>query len=467
MLPALFAALLLTAAGGVFSAARADDATSTPSPTPSADTPAADSAAGGACVTKRTDKDDTIHLRACLRDKRNDGDAPVPGVKLTVTEKGGTETLEGVSDGTGLVDITLGETLDVLGKSYVVKLDEGTLPEGTALLNPDQLQLTLPPVNTEQDQTVAYPIDDAPEQTGTLVQALQLLVGGLVFSSLLALAALGQAVIFGTTGLTNFAHGELVTFGALVGYAFDSLFSPITIGGTNVTIMLGVVAAFVLSGLFGWLNDAALWRPLRRRGTGLIAMMIVSIGLSMFLRNVYQYFAGGSSHLYSQYSNSEPFKIGPISMTTRDLVVFLIAMTLLVISGLLIQRTRIGKATRAVSDNPALASSSGINVERVIRVVWIAGAALAGTAGVLLGITQGFDFQIGFKILLLIFAASVLGGLGSIWGSVVGAFIIGSFVEVSTLWVSPELKYVGALLVLILILLVRPQGLLGRAQRIG
>ena len=106
-------------------------------------------------------------------------------------------------------------------------------------------------------------------------------------------------------------------------------------------------------------------------------------------------------------------------------------------------------------------------MERVIAVVWTGGAALAGLSGVLLGLTQGFDYQLGFKILLLVFAAVVLGGLGTIWGAMLGAFIIGIFIEVSTLFIPSELKFVGALVVLIVVLLIRPQGLLGKAQRVG
>ena len=124
--------------------------------------------------------------------------------------------------------------------------------------------------------------------------------------------------------------------------------------------------ALVVSGAFGWLNDAALWRPLRTRGTGVIAMMIVSIGLSIFLRNVYQYFAGAQSHNYSQYSAVRPWEIGPILVTPKEVIVTLVGMAVLAVVTLLLQFTRIGKATRAVSDNPALAASSGINVERVI-----------------------------------------------------------------------------------------------------
>jgi branched-chain amino acid transport system permease protein len=120
-----------------------------------------------------------------------------------------------------------------------------------------------------------------------------------------------------------------------------------------------------------------------------------------------------------------------------------------------------------VSDNPALAASSGIDVQRVISTVWIAGAALAGLAGILLALGQQVSFQLGFQILLLIFAGVTLGGLGTAFGALVGSLVVGIFTQVSTLIVPTELKNAGALVVLILILLVRPQGILGRAERVG
>jgi len=148
-------------------------------------------------------------------------------------------------------------------------------------------------------------------------------------------------------------------------------------------------------------------------------------------------------------------------------IVIALCTIVLVATCIALQVTRTGKAMRAVADNPALAASSGINVEKVISIVWIGGAALAGLSGVLLGLTQGFDYQIGFKILLLVFAAVTLGGLGTIWGAILGSFIIGILIEESTLFINAELKFVGALVVLIVVLLIRPQGLLGRAERVG
>jgi branched-subunit amino acid ABC-type transport system permease component len=156
-----------------------------------------------------------------------------------------------------------------------------------------------------------------------------------------------------------------------------------------------------------------------------------------------------------------------VLVTPKDIFVVLFSAVVLVAVVVALQRTKLGKATRAVADNTALASATGINVDRVIAVVWTVGGMLAGLSGVLLGMTQGFDYQLGFKILLLIFAATVLGGLGTAWGAIVGALIIGLFVEVSTLFIPAELKFVGALVVLIVVLLIRPQGLLGKSQRVG
>ena len=417
------------------------------------------------CALPKPTDDDTISVLGRICDRRESPAVGVEGVQVTVKDSAGETIGEATSgaDGTFVVDLP-GDPASLLGKSFTVALDEETLPEDT---EPDVLTREVP-INLDNDQSVTFPIGDVgPGGGGMAVEALQLAVGGLVFSALLAMSALGLSMIFGTTGLTNFAHGELITFGAIMAFAVDRLPGQISIGGFNITVIVGVIVAFVLSAAFGWLNDAALWRPLRHRGTGIIAMMIVSIGLSLFLRNLYQYFAGAQSQNYSQYSAVTPWEIGPLLITPKEVVVFVVAIGVLVATTSLLQYTRIGKATRAVADNPALSSATGINVERVISIVWIGGAALAGLSGALLGLTQGFDYQIGFKLLLLVFAAVVLGGLGTIWGAIVGAFIIGLFTELTTLFVPAEFKFVGALLMLILVLLVRPQGLLGRAQRVG
>ncbi len=425
-------------------------------------------AADQTCQRPAPRDDDTIHFQGCLLDQRKKPAKPVADVTINVQDDSGKVVGTGKSNETGIFDIALpGSSIDNLGKTFTVKIDADTLPDGTALRNPKQVALKRT-LNLDSDVFVTFPIgNDSAASTSKGVQALQLAVGGLVFALLLAMAALGLSMIFGTTGLTNFSHGELITFGALVAYGVDQLPGTITIGGTNVTVAVAVIVAAVASAWFGWFNDWALWRPLRRRGTGLVAMMVVSIGLSIFLRNLYQYFAGASNHQYSQFASPRPYHIGPVLVTPKDIFVVLFSLAVLVAVVIALQRTRLGKATRAVADNTALAAATGINVDRVISVVWIVGGMLAGLSGVLLGMTQGFDYQMGFKLLLLVFAATVLGGLGTAWGAIVGALVIGLFVEVSTLFVPAELKFVGGLVVLIVVLLIRPQGLLGKSQRVG
>ncbi len=276
------------------------------------------------CALPEPTDDDTISILGRICDRRESPQVGVEGVNVTVSDEAGAVIGEATTaaDGTFVVDLP-GTPVSLLGKSFTVELDESSLPEDT---DPEVLTRTVP-INLDNDQSVTFPIGAAgPGGTGFAVEALQLTVGGLVFSALLAMAALGLSMIFGTTGLTNFAHGELITFGAIMAFAFDQLPGEISIGGLNITVFLGVIFAFVISGAFGWLNDAALWRPLRHRGTGVIAMMIVSIGLSIFLRSLYQYFAGAQSRNYSQYSAVQPWEIGPLLVTPKEVVVFVVAM---------------------------------------------------------------------------------------------------------------------------------------------
>jgi branched-chain amino acid transport system permease protein len=199
----------------------------------------------------------------------------------------------------------------------------------------------------------------------------------------------------------------------------------------------------------------------------LIAMMIISIGVALLLRNIYLYAVGGETQRYADYVTQSGLELGPLTVAPRTLISDILALAVLVGVGLALVMSRLGKATRAVADNPALAAASGINVDAIIRLVWAIGGALAALAGVLLALGEGIGFEMGFRILLLIFAAVVLGGLGTAFGALIGALLVGFLVQISTLWIPTELKYVGALGVLIVVLLVRPQGILGRSERIG
>ena len=173
---------------------------------------------------------------------------------------------------------------------------------------------------------------------------------------------------------------------------------------------------------------------------------------------------------YSQYTlQRDPISIGPVDLPPRTLIIIGLSAALIVGVALFLLKTRFGKAIRAVSDNPDLASSSGIDTDRVIMIVWVLGAALAGLGGVFYGLEFGIKWDMGFTLLLLMFAAVTLGGLGNPFGALLGSLIIGVFVELWT-WIVPnanDLKTVGALVVLIVVLLIKPQGLLGTKERIG
>lgn len=378
---------------------------------------------------------------------------PIAGVTITAKGNGFEGSTTSGPDGKWVIP------LPAQG-DYEVSIDVTTLPEGVGLTDPSKVIVKTTVAPPTINRVIIFPLGKSTAKTtSTWEQAAQLAVSGLEFGLLIALGALGLSLIYGTTGLTNFAHGELVTFGGLAAWTLNV--------GMHVPLVLAGILAVALSGAFGWLNNAGLWKPLRKRGTGLIAMMIVSIGLAIFLRNLYLFFYGGDKRAYAEYSGMAGIEFGPVSLTPTDIAAMAIAIVALGVVVLAVQKTRMGKATRAVSDNPALASSAGINVERVITVVWVVGAALAGLSGILLGFSQQVSFQMGFQILLLIFAAVTLGGLGTIWGAILGSIVVGLFLQLTTLVIPTELKSVGALLVLIVILLVRPYGLLGRRERVG
>jgi branched-chain amino acid transport system permease protein len=222
-----------------------------------------------------------------------------------------------------------------------------------------------------------------------------------------------------------------------------------------------------LGAAFGYLQDRFFWGWLRERRTGLIGMMIVSIGLALTLRYLYLFRFRGETRQYTDYVAQPGIDLGPIAVAPKNLIMDVIAIVVLVAVSMALVMTRLGKATRAVSTNPSLAAASGINVDAIIRLVWTIGGGLAALAGVMLGVFQGINYQMGFQILLLVFAAVTLGGLGTAFGALLGSLVIGLATQLSTLWIPTELKNVGALAVLIIVILVRPQGILGRRERIG
>jgi branched-chain amino acid transport system permease protein len=236
----------------------------------------------------------------------------------------------------------------------------------------------------------------------------------------------------------------------------------------HLPFWLAVILAVIGGGLFGYVQDAGLWKPLRRRGTGLVPMMIVSIGLALSVRYIIQFYFGGATQQLP-FAQSVEILIGPISISPNNLLSLLVSAVVIAALGVVLLKTRLGKATRAVADNPALAAASGIDVDSVIRIVWVVGGMLAALGGILWAYYRpGVTFDMGSQILLLIFASVTLGGLGTVWGALVGSIIVGIFVELTTVFgLAADLKYVGALFIMIVVLLFRPQGILGRKERVG
>ncbi|HSJ44893.1 MAG TPA: hypothetical protein VK923_09455 [Euzebyales bacterium] len=344
---------------------------------------------------------------------------------------------------------------------YEAELVLDTLPEGATLTSEAEdaniLSFSIAP---GQSRPLLYRLGEGTGGgRGLLPEFLQLSVEGIKFGLIIAMTAIGLSLVFGTTGLVNFAHGELVSYGAILTWFFN-----VTLGlHLILAVPLGLVAGAATSALM----DLGLWRPLRRQGTSLIAMLVVSVGLSLLWRYAMLYQFGGRSRQYEQYAIQTGLVIGPIRIAPKDLIMVAVSIIVLVGVGLMLQRTKIGKAMRAVADNRDLAESSGIDVQRVILVVWLLAGALATLGGVFLGLGEQVTWDMGFTLLLLMFAGVILGGLGTAYGALVGSLVVGLFVQLWALFFSPELKNVGAFIVLIVVLLVRPQGIMGRRERVG
>ncbi len=460
--------LVVVVASLLAPAALAAQETTEPAPTtePGSTTTAAP---GGASTTTAPIEDQTGVRGQLLVD-----DAPVAGVTISVATADGTAIGEVVSGEDGAWFVPVPEPGE-----HVVTLDVETLPDDVELRAPDRNPLTLP-VQGGRTRVALFGLQpagaaqgggsggeaDAPsasrDQGPPLSRRISArVVDGVVFGLILAVAAIGLSLIFGTTKLVNFAHGEMVTFGAIAAWFLSS-------SSVRLPVLLAAVLAIGLGALGGLVTEVGIWRPLRKRRTGQFQLLVISIGLSIVIRQVLRIWFGASDRRYRQYSvQRTSWELGPFRVTPLDVALVVICLVTLVGVALMLQRTRIGKALRAVSDNPDLASSSGIDVRRVIVFVWVLGGALAAGGGVLQGVATRVDYLMGFQLLLLMFAGVILGGLGTAYGAMVGGLVVGLATELSTLWVSTELKTVAALLVLVLVLLVRPQGILGARERVG
>ncbi len=383
---------------------------------------------------------------------KNEG-VPLAGVRIVVS--GGGYTAETVTDEEGKWLIGVPEKA-----GYSVSLDQTTLPAGIAVIEEGGADQSVE-IGPSGAVTKNFFIGEGERIVVSMFdQVIARIIYGLNFGLMLGLAAVGLSLVFGTTGLSNFAHAEMVTFGAITAFFLGGVLA--------LPIWIAIPVAVLISGAMGWGLDSGLWRPLRKRGLGLVQLMIVSIGLSLAVRYIFQFFVGGGTTQLPGFDAPKIKLFGATSLSVIDMASMVLSLVVIIGFAWWLMNTQTGKATRAISDNPDLAAASGIDVDRVIRTVWIVAAGLAGLAGVLWAYFRpGIKWDMGAQILLLIFAAVTLGGLGTAFGALLGALVVGMLVEVSSLVIPSDLKYVGALVVLIVILLVRPQGILGRKERIG
>lgn len=403
------------------------------------------------------DADADAEVKGVLTDVDADGQKiGVTGVVIVASDASGTEAGRAETADDGAWSIALPEG------TYSIELDATTLPEGVGLRNPDRNPVSVSLIPGDS-KSALFPLGESTVEADSTIQVIQLAVDGLKLGLIIAMCAIGLSLIYGTTGLTNFAHGEAVTFGAMIGF----LLNVTGVFGYQMPLIVAAVVVVIVSGFAGWVFNRFVWAKMRRRGASLIAALVMSIGFSILFRYIMLFQFGGRAGFYDDFRLQSKWDLGVFSLAPKDLVLMILSVLVLVGVASALQFTRIGKAMRAVADNRDLAESSGIDVEQVISRVWIAGTALAGLGGVFLGVTESISWDMGFRILLLMFAGVTLGGLGTAYGALFGSIIVGLFIQLSTLIIPADMKNVGALLTLVVILLIRPQGLLGRKERIG
>jgi neutral amino acid transport system permease protein len=287
----------------------------------------------------------------------------------------------------------------------------------------------------------------------------QLVVNGLVTGAIISMGAVGATLVFGVLRIGNFAHGEYLTLGA-----FAALLANI---GLGQDLIVATLVAIVTTALFAILMEFVLFRPMRGKGSA--SLFIVTIGLALVVRHAIYLVVGSSSQQYT-VDQFAVYEVGPVRFSPGALVATVCAIVTIPLVGLVLARTRVGKSMRAVANDPELAAVAGIDTSRVAIYTWAMAGALAGLAGVLLALLQGtFNPELGWSVLFLIFTAVILGGIGSAYGALIGGFVLGLLMEVST-WsgflggLDVRFKPVVAFAALILLLLYRPQGFFGKAR---
>jgi neutral amino acid transport system permease protein len=282
-------------------------------------------------------------------------------------------------------------------------------------------------------------------------------LSGLTLGTIYALGAVGLTLVYGILRLVNFAHGDFLTFGAYMAYLVN-----VTWG---MPLAAAISFAMIGTALLGLLSERLMWRPMRAKGAGFLQLILMSIGLAFLLRAGIQWFWGAEIRTLDVNITESVSFLG-LRIGETELIVVVVGIFVLVAVGLMVRFSLLGKRMRALSDNLALAETAGIDTRRVILYTWLFAGALAGLAGVLSGALTNLRPELGFELLLPIFAAVILGGIGNPFGALTAGLVLGVVIEWSTLVVEPRWKVTFGFVALIVALVIRPQGIFGQARTV-
>lgn len=289
------------------------------------------------------------------------------------------------------------------------------------------------------------------------MEFLQQLINGLALGSVYALLALGYTMVYGIIQLINFAHGEIYMIGAFAGF-----YSASTL---KLPLIPTLLIAMVVSALAGIIIEKIAYKPLRNSPR--IALLITAIGVSLFLQNIMRYFVGSNPKPFPDLINAGSINIGSIQIEVKTILMFVVSALLVILLQFIVYKTKVGKAMRASSQDMEAASLMGINVDNTISLTFAIGSALAGIAGVLVAISYpSITPYMGAMPGLKAFVAAVLGGIGSIPGALVGGFAIGLLETFSKAYISTNFSDAIVFAILIVILLIKPSGLLGKKTNV-
>jgi neutral amino acid transport system permease protein len=280
-------------------------------------------------------------------------------------------------------------------------------------------------------------------------------LNGLSYGAIYALGAVGLTLVYGILKLVNFAHGDFLTLGAYMAFLVNVTW--------ELPFAVGVLAGVVVAAAVGVAFEKVLWRPMRRRRAGMLQLLLISLGLALVLRNTIQFIWGAELRNLDVDVFSTVSFLG-LRIGQTELIVMIVGITVLLAVGFLLRLTTLGKQMRALADDVDLAETAGIDTGRVITYTWILAGGLAGLAGGLIGGIATVKPDLGFELLLPIFAVVVLGGIGNAFGALSAGLILGLVIEWSTLIVDSRWKLAIGFVILILVLMIRPQGIFGRAR---